>query len=135
MSSDSLTETKELRLALVLYGGVSLAIYMHGSTKEIHRLAKASLAAVGDGVEEHELTPSERVYRDLLLAKAERAKRESGPRLLSTSSPGPRRAESTAGIWRRHWPTTCPRTRFAICGSDEETSHGSCVDPSFCRGK
>jgi patatin-related protein len=33
---------RELRLALVCYGGVSLAIYMHGITKEIHRLVVAS---------------------------------------------------------------------------------------------
>jgi hypothetical protein len=33
---------KELRLALVCYGGVSLAIYMHGITKEIHKLVTAS---------------------------------------------------------------------------------------------
>lgn len=33
---------KELRLALICYGGVSLAIYMHGITKEIWKLAKAS---------------------------------------------------------------------------------------------
>lgn len=33
---------KELRLALVCYGGVSLAVYMHGVTKEIWRLARAS---------------------------------------------------------------------------------------------
>ncbi|HYE49774.1 MAG TPA: patatin-like protein [Azospirillaceae bacterium] len=33
---------KELRLALVCYGGVSLAVYMHGVTKEILKLAKAS---------------------------------------------------------------------------------------------
>jgi patatin-related protein len=35
---------KELRIALVCYGGVSLAVYMHGITKEIWRLAKASQA-------------------------------------------------------------------------------------------
>lgn len=35
---------KELRLALVCYGGISLAIYMHGITKEIWRLACASRA-------------------------------------------------------------------------------------------
>jgi patatin-related protein len=34
--------TKELRLAVVCYGGVSLAIYMHGQTKEINRLVRAS---------------------------------------------------------------------------------------------
>ena len=35
---------KELRLALVCYGGISLAVYMHGICKEIWRLARASRA-------------------------------------------------------------------------------------------
>ena len=35
---------KELRLALVCYGGVSLAVYMHGVTKEVWKLARASRA-------------------------------------------------------------------------------------------
>src|SRR5262249_52576633 len=35
---------RELRLSLVCYGGVSLAIYMHGITKEIHNLLLASSA-------------------------------------------------------------------------------------------
>ncbi len=33
---------KELRIALVCYGGVSLAVYMHGVTKEVWHLARAS---------------------------------------------------------------------------------------------
>ena len=33
---------KELRIALICYGGVSLAVYMHGVTKEVWHLAKAS---------------------------------------------------------------------------------------------
>jgi len=33
---------KELRIALVCYGGVSLAIYMHGVTRELWQLARAS---------------------------------------------------------------------------------------------
>ena len=33
---------RELRLALVCYGGISLAVYMHGITKEIWHLARAS---------------------------------------------------------------------------------------------
>ena len=33
---------KELRIALVCYGGISLAVYMHGVTKEVWQLAKAS---------------------------------------------------------------------------------------------
>ncbi|WP_242139934.1 patatin-like protein [Sphingomonas sp. TREG-RG-20F-R18-01] len=39
-----MTRDKELRLALVCYGGISLAVYMHGITKEIWRLARASQA-------------------------------------------------------------------------------------------
>lgn len=35
---------KELRLALVCYGGISLAVYMHGITKELWRLLSASRA-------------------------------------------------------------------------------------------
>jgi patatin-related protein len=33
---------KELRIALVCYGGVSLAVYMHGVTKELWKLVRAS---------------------------------------------------------------------------------------------
>jgi patatin-related protein len=62
-------ETRELRLAVVLYGGVSLAIYMHGTTKELHRLVKAS--ALEDRGADADGTPSERVYRELLRATAE----------------------------------------------------------------
>ncbi len=35
---------KELRLALVCFGGVSLAVYIHGSSKELLKLARASKA-------------------------------------------------------------------------------------------
>jgi patatin-related protein len=35
---------KELRIALVCFGGVSLAVYMHGITKEILKLVRASAA-------------------------------------------------------------------------------------------
>lgn len=35
---------KELRLALVCYGGISLAVYMHGVTKEVWRATRASRA-------------------------------------------------------------------------------------------
>ncbi|MGI8606809.1 MAG: patatin-like protein, partial [Gaiellaceae bacterium] len=60
-------DVKELRLGLVCYGGVSLAIYMHGITKEIHRAIRASV------LEEHDLpsreeAASERAYRELLEA-------------------------------------------------------------------
>ncbi|MXO90243.1 patatin-like protein [Pontixanthobacter aquaemixtae] len=56
---------KELRIALVCYGGVSLAVYMHGVTKEIWKLARASRAF-------HSFEPRaegvQGVYRDLFHA-------------------------------------------------------------------
>jgi patatin-related protein len=56
---------KELRLALVCYGGISLAVYMHGITKELWRLARASRAFhAGDAPDAH--PTSETIYRDLL---------------------------------------------------------------------
>ncbi len=38
---------KELRIALVCYGGVSLAVYMHGVTKELWHAARASRDFIG----------------------------------------------------------------------------------------
>jgi predicted acylesterase/phospholipase RssA len=54
---------KELRLALVCYGGISLAVYMHGITKEIWHLTRAS-RAFHDGTSA--ASDSECVYADLL---------------------------------------------------------------------
>ncbi len=65
---------KELRIALVCYGGVSLAVYMHGVTKEIWKLARASRAL-------HAQDPNpggtESVYRQLM----EHIEGEQGVRL------------------------------------------------------
>ncbi len=62
------TREKELRLALVCYGGISLAVYMHGITKEIWHLACASRGA-RDG--DAPLGGSQGVYRALLDAVRE----------------------------------------------------------------
>ena len=61
---------KELRIALICYGGVSLAVYMHGVTKELWHLARASRDFIGGDAP----TPggSAAVYRDLLGAIADR---------------------------------------------------------------
>lgn len=56
---------KELRLALVCYGGVSLAVYMHGVTKEIWKLARASRAFHAG---QPKASGVQGVYRDLLQA-------------------------------------------------------------------
>jgi patatin-related protein len=60
---------KELRLALICYGGVSLAVYMHGITKEVWKLSRASMRRHHDTPTP--LPPSEdteAVYADLLAA-------------------------------------------------------------------
>lgn len=56
-------QQKELRIALVCYGGVSLAVYMHGVTKELWKALQASRAhwAGGDAPQ-----GSAAVYLDLL---------------------------------------------------------------------
>jgi patatin-related protein len=64
--------TKELRLALVCYGGSSLAVYMHGVTKELHRLVKGSALLEPENGGEPSGSPSERVYGRLLEELAER---------------------------------------------------------------
>jgi len=42
---------KELRLAIVIYGGASLAVYMHGVTKELLKLVRASKVLHEMGIE------------------------------------------------------------------------------------
>ena len=54
---------KELRLALICYGGVSLAVYMHGITREIWHLIRASKAHLDGSPTEG---GSEIAYRELL---------------------------------------------------------------------
>ncbi|MDM7956687.1 patatin-like protein [Blastomonas sp.] len=61
---------KELRIALICYGGISLAVYMHGITKEIWRATRASRNF-------HACDPpasgSQGVYRDLFETMASHA--------------------------------------------------------------
>ncbi|MGH6787783.1 MAG: patatin-like protein [Novosphingobium sp.] len=54
---------KELRIALVCYGGVSLAVYMHGVTKELWHAGRASRDFIGDSAA---AGGSAAVYRRLL---------------------------------------------------------------------
>ena len=65
---------KELRIALICYGGVSLAVYMHGVTKELWKLTRASQAVARGNAR---LLGVENVYRRLL----ERIEIEKGLRL------------------------------------------------------
>ena len=58
-------DTKELRLGLVCYGGSSLAVYMHGVTKELHRLVKGSVLAELGKRAQIDPAASDTVYAEL----------------------------------------------------------------------
>ncbi len=66
-------QEKELRIALVCYGGVSLAVYMHGITKEVWRLAKASQSVHAGGLRKDAAEDDEDVYTTLLRTIASEA--------------------------------------------------------------
>ena len=78
---------KELRIALICYGGVSLAVYMHGVTKELWKLARASRAFCGG---ESRPASVEGVYFDLLesLAGGEGTRLRVLPDIVAGASAG-----------------------------------------------
>ena len=78
---------KELRIALVCYGGVSLAVYMHGVTKELWHLARASRDVHGH---KEGMRGVEAVYRRLLtqLEDKHALKLRVLPDILSGASAG-----------------------------------------------
>jgi patatin-related protein len=66
LSLDNVTE--EIRFAVVMYGGLSLAIYMNGVAQELLHLVRSTARSVAGGStakEVGELTGTERVYRKL----------------------------------------------------------------------
>src|SRR2546426_9423596 len=66
-------DVRELRLALVCYGGVSLAIYMHGITKELEKLTRASAQLIqSPGTNPYPPHQSEHAYFNALQRKAKR---------------------------------------------------------------
>lgn len=77
---------KELRLALVCYGGVSLAVYMHGVTKEIWHAARASRGFLEGG----EVDGVAAVYRDFLtqIESEEKLRLRILPDILTGASAG-----------------------------------------------
>ena len=78
---------KELRLALVCYGGISLAVYMHGITKEIWRATRASRNFhAGDPP----ASGSQGVYRELfeVIAAQHDVKLRLLPDIISGASAG-----------------------------------------------
>jgi patatin-related protein len=62
---------REVRIGLICYGGVSLAIYMHGITRELHRLVTAS-SRLDEDENPFEPPSTEHVYWALLREEAAR---------------------------------------------------------------
>ncbi|WP_299192591.1 patatin-like protein [uncultured Erythrobacter sp.] len=79
---------KELRLALVCYGGVSLAVYMHGVTKEVWHLARASRCFHSPDMER--VGGVAGVYRDFLeeIASEKQLRLRVLPDILTGASAG-----------------------------------------------
>ena len=102
-------QEKELRIALVCYGGVSLAVYMHGITKEIWRLAKASQA----------VHAGEAGRRRRLCGAAPPHLRRGGDR-SSGAGRHPRRGQR--GRHQRHLPRPCHRHRTDARSADRSVA-------------
>ena len=99
-------QEKELRIALVCYGGVSLAVYMHGITKEIWRLAKASQAV-------HSSDAAEAAHDDIYAKLLRTIAAEAG---IDLSDPRrhPRRGERRRDQRHLPRPTPSPPARRSI---------------------
>ena len=97
---------KELRIALVCFGGVSLAVYMHGTTKEFLKLARASrtLHSIADRskrasasfLDLHDSADTDTTPRRSISTCCETSDACSSCELSSISLQGPQRAGSTA---------------------------------------
>ena len=80
---------KEVRLAVVMYGGVSLAIYINGVAQELMSLVRAAAPADRDAAGGSALLPN----RELRGAEQVRNSHTRGPK--STPAPTPR----SRAIW------------------------------------
>lgn len=71
MTEQTVTQTKEVRFAVVMYGGVSLAIYINGVAQELYNLVRASATRAGANsartylFKDEELNGAGRIYRKL----------------------------------------------------------------------
>src|SRR3954470_10970605 len=101
MADDEFEPIREVRFGLVMYGGVSLAVYINGVAQELFRLVRATAPRVGDDTRLH--------FADADLDSTESIYRELGRRYGEPVLPAPPAAPSTAS-------TTAPpvRTRFVV---------------------
>jgi hypothetical protein len=118
-SESSSEPFREVRIALVCYGGVSLAIYMHGVTRELHRLVAASSRFDAD---QNPFEPrcTEHVYWELLqhLAARDRVRTQVVVDVISGTSAGGINGVSSP----RQSLMTCPSRACGTYGSPKPTS-------------
>ncbi len=125
---------REFRLAVVCYGGVSLAIYMHGVTREIHSLVKASAKLDADpDRKDNPFRPdeTERTYWQAL----QDLRRDKGVRtsvvvdvISGTSAGGINGVVLAKAVARNQTQTTC-----VTSGSPTPTSTSSCASQASSR--
>ena len=142
---------QEIRFAVVMYGGVSLAIYINGVVQELLRMVRATAPEFELPDKPHEqdvyfptesLSGTELVYREVGqslpeaatgpadesddLARTRREARgtasQSAPASSSTSCRAARPAGSTRSSWPRRSPTSRGSTPCANCGCRKATS-------------
>jgi patatin-related protein len=95
---------REIRFAVVLYGGVSLTIYINGIVQEMLHLVRSTADDPG------ELSPVELVYRELATRVGEPA---APPRRVGSPKPfGDRPGK--AGLIAAHRDTSAIRSRFIV---------------------
>ena len=131
----------------VCYGGISLAVYMHGVVKEILKLVRASAAyhSVPD------VAARQALSHDDLLPEAERARRETDTeavyfealktigrqldlRVIVDVVAGASAGGINAIFSPARWPTTCRSAICVRCGWSWPTSP-SCWHPKARRGR
>jgi hypothetical protein len=121
---------RELRFAVVLYGGVSLAVYINGVVQELLGMVRATAPDPTDPTvarfADEELTPTELVYRRLAKVLHSDRINATGPgtiytRFIVDIVSGTSAAGSTASTSRRRSRTASSSTSWRAYGFNSPT--------------
>ena len=121
-SSPQVDYTQEVRFAVVMYGGVSLAIYINGIAQEMFSMVRATAATEANDTTDQvaisagELSGTERVYRKLAYLLSDDALLQSyRDSLVSNQANEQADAHPTEDILDKHVASNPPiNTRFVI---------------------
>lgn len=134
MSSEQPAEyTNEIRFGVVMYGGVSLAIYINGVSNELFELACATPAPHA-GWSQHAATGTRALYQRLSWLAANPALRASYARAISGGST----AEDRPDPWLQVSTGAATQTRFtvdAISGTSAGGINGIFLAKSLANGE